>query len=122
MPVEHINGKVARQAQKVKNAYNSLPSDNAFYYGYQLRGRLQSRFGVREIPRNLNDNPYTVNEQVNKADFKFSVELAIDILNNESQKIKALSDFKSQRKYIRLFNYIIARIRLNNGDIPPEWL
>lgn len=121
MPISHVNGKMSRVAQKVKNAHNSNPSESAFYYGFRKDGTDVSRFGLREIPRNLTANPYTAAEQGNKEDFAQSVSNAKLIITDPSMRAKALHLFE-QSNYKRLYNYCLARCRLNGGQIPPDIL
>ncbi len=121
-PIEHVNGKLARQAQRVKNADNSSPSADAFYYGYRVQGRSVSRFGLREIPRNLTTNPYTTSETDNKSKFASSVDSAKQVMSSDTLRANAWIEFCMQKKYIRLYNYIISRCRDHGGEIPNEWL
>lgn len=121
MPISHVNGKMSRVAQKVKNAHNSNPSASAFYYGYRKDGTEISRYGLREIPRNLTANPYTTAEQGNKEYFAQSVANAKLILTTPTMRAKALHLFEKS-KYKRLYNYCLARCRANGGEIPLEIL
>lgn len=123
MPVQHINGKMARQAQKVKNADNSNPSDQSFYYGYKVNGRGSSRFGLREIPRNLLIRPYTTEENANKDLFRRAIASAVTVMRDQPMKSKAEKSYlrEGQKRYIRLYNYIIARCHDADGGIPSEW-
>lgn len=121
MPIDHVNGKMSRVSQKVANATNSEPSANAFYYGYRHKKSNLSRYGLREIPRNLTANPYTAAEQVNKEDFAQAVRNAKTIIATPAMKSKLLPLFE-RSNYHRLYNYAVAKCRENGGEIPPEIL
>lgn len=118
MPIDHVNGKMSRVSQKVANATNSEPSANAFYYGYRKDGKSVSRFGLREIPRNLTANPYTTAEQGNKEEFRQSVRNAKEMYRDENYKRQLQADFKKST-YTRFFNYCLAICRQNGGQKPP---
>ena len=118
MPIDHVNGKMSRVSQKVANATNSEPSANAFYYGYRKDGKSVSRFGLREIPRNLTANPYTTAEQGNKEEFRQSVLNAKEMFRDENYKRQLQSDFEKST-YTRFFNYCLSLCRQNGGQKPP---
>lgn len=118
MPIDHVNGKMSRVSQKVANATNSEPSANAFYYGYRKDGKSVSRFGLREIPRNLTANPYTTAEQGNKEEFRQSVQNAKEMFRNADYKQQLQADFEKST-YSRFFNYCLALCRQNGGQKPP---
>lgn len=118
-PVNHVNGKMSRVAAKVKNADNSDPSGNAFYYGYRHRDSSVSRYGFRELPRNLTVNPYTPAEQVNKDEFRQSVENAKSMARDAATRARLYNDFKKSN-YTRFYNYCLALCRANGGQIPPS--
>lgn len=117
-PIDHVNGKMSRVSQKVANATNSEPSVNAFYYGYKVNGKGVSRFGLREIPRNLTANPYTTAEQGNKEEFAQSVQNAKEMSRNEDYKQQLQADFEKST-YTRFYNYCLAICRQNRGQKPP---
>ena len=121
LPIEHVNGKMSRAAQKVKNAQNSNPSESAFYYGYRHKKSNLSRYGLREIPRNLTANPYTAAEQGNKDNFAQAVRNAKTIIATPAMKSKLLPLFE-RSDYHRLYNFAVAKCRENGGEIPPEIL
>ena len=118
MPIDHVNGKMSRVSQKVANATNSEPSANAFYYGYKVNGKGVSRFGLREIPRNLTANPYTTAEQGNKEEFRQSVLNAKEMNRDENYKRQLQADFEKST-YTRFFTYCLALCRQNGGQKPP---
>ena len=121
-PVERINGKMARTAQKVSNvAEGKQPSANAFYYGYRRRASHSNSIGLREIPRDLSTNPYTTAETENKKLFSQAIAAAKVVNSNTHIKAKAFSDFRKQNKYVYFFGYIVAECRKNNGTIPQRW-
>ena len=117
-PIDHVNGKMSRVSQKVANATNSEPSVNAFYYGYKVNGKGVSRFGLREIPRNLTANPYTTAEQGNKEEFRQSVLNAKEMSRNEDYKRQLQADFEKST-YTRFYTYCLALCRKNGGQKPP---
>lgn len=108
---------MSRVAAKVKNADNSDPSGNAFYYGYRHRDSRVSRYGFRELPRNLTVNPYTPAEQVNKDEFRQSVENAKIMSRDAATRARLYKDFKKSN-YTRFYNYCLALCRANGGQIP----
>lgn len=108
---------MSRVSQKVANATNSEPSANAFYYGYRKDGKSVSRFGLRELPRNLTANPYTTAEQVNKEEFRQSVQNAKEMYRNADYKSRLLADFQKST-YSRFYNYCLALCRQNGGQKP----
>lgn len=118
MPIDHVNGKMSRVSQKVANATNSEPSANAFYYGYRKYGKNVSRFGLRELPRNLTANPYTTAEQGNKEEFRQSVRNAKEMYRDENYKRQLQADFEKST-YTRFFTYCLALCRQNGGQKPP---
>lgn len=118
MPIDHVNGKMSRVSQKVANATNSEPSANAFYYGYRKDGKSVSRFGLRELPRNLTANPYTTAEQGNKEEFRQSVRNAKEMYRDENYKRQLQADFEKST-YTRFFTYCLALCRQNGGQKPP---
>lgn len=121
-PIERINGKMARTAQKVSNvAEGKTPSANAFYYGYRRRAAHTNSIGLRELPRDLSTNPYTNQETANKQLFSQSIAAAKVVNSNPSIKAKAFSEFRKQNKYVYFFGYIVAECRKNNGTIPQRW-
>lgn len=109
---------MSRVSQKVANTTNSEPSANAFYYGYKVNGKGVSRFGLREIPRNLTANPYTIAEQGNKEEFAQSVLNAKEMSRNEDYKRQLQADFEKST-YSRFYNYCLAICRQNGGNKPP---
>lgn len=121
LPIEHVNGKMSRSSQKVKNAQNSNPSESAFYYGYRHKKSNLSRYGLREIPRNLTANPYTAAEQGNKEDFAQAVRNAKTIIATPMMKDK-LQPLFERSNYQRFYNFAVAKCRENGGEIPPEIL
>ena len=120
-PVEHVNGKMSRVSQRVSNGGGSEPSPNAFYYGYRRNISGKSCYGLREIPRNLNINPYTEPEQQNKQLFANSIAAAKIVNSTPSMAAKARNDFRHQSKYVYFFGFLVAKCRENGGVIPPSW-
>lgn len=121
-PVERINGKMARTAQKVSNvAEGKTPSANAFYYGYRRRASHSNSVGLRELPRDLSTNPYTTAETNNKQLFSQSIAAAKAANSTPSIKAKAAADFRQQKQYVYFFGYLVAECRKNNGTIPQRW-
>lgn len=117
MPIDHVNGKMSRVSQKVANATNSEPSANAFYYGFKKDGKSVSRYGLRELPRNLTVNPYTIPEQVNKEEFRQSVQNAKEMYRDADYKNRLQADFEKST-YSRFYNYCLALCRQNGGQKP----
>lgn len=119
LPVEHINGKMAPSRIKCHNQPDTSESDNFFYYGYRHRKRPNvSRYALRDRARNLSVNPYTQGEEQQKALFTDSVAEAKSVLSNPTKAAAAERDFRSQRRYVRLYNYAIAMIIANGGVSP----
>ena len=118
MPIDHVNGKMSRVSQKVANATNSEPSANAFYYGYKKNGKSVSRFGLRELPRNLTANPYTTAEERNKEEFRQSVRNAKEMYSDENYKRLLQADFENST-YVHFYTYCLALCRRNGGQKPP---
>lgn len=122
-PVQHLNGKLAPSDVVCHNQPDTSTSPNCFYYGYRYGARPEiSRYALREKARNLSDHPYTQREDDNKSTFTTCVETALTLLANTATRARIIAHFKRQRKYIRLYNYTIATLRLNGGIIPEIWV
>lgn len=122
MPVDHLNGKLAPSSVVCHNQPDTDVSGTSFYYGYRYRNKPDtSRYAIREKSRNLSVNPYTVGEEASKQAFSDAVAQAQHVLSNPTTYPGVTSAFRSQHRYIRRYNYVIATLILTGGDIPPEW-
>lgn len=122
MPVQHVNGKLAPSSQVVHNQPDSSETEDGFYYGYRLNKRPEvSRYGLRDRARNLSEHPYTEGEEANKELFAYCVNKAKELLHSIEWLMRITRAFKSQRHYIRVYNYAIAELIRHNGSIPPYW-
>lgn len=121
-PVQHMNGKLAPSSLVCHNQPDSSETENTFFYGYRYSKRPDiSRYALRDKARNLSVHPYTAGETATKATFTVSVELALQLLEDDQTHSKIARDFRRQRRYVRIYNYAIAEIVKNGGEIPPRW-
>ena len=121
-PVQHMNGKLAPSSLVCHNQPDSSETENTFYYGYRYTKRPDiSRYALRDKARNLSVHPYTDGEIATTATFATSVDLALQLLEDEQTHKKIARDFRRQRRYVRMYNYAIAEIVKNGGETPPQW-
>ena len=122
MPVEHLNGKLAPVDTVVHNT--SDPSElvqEGFWYGYKIKGRQTSRFGIRKNARNLNNNPYTPAEDENRILFAASLQAVYAHKQNVQDWALMLVDFDKQQRYISPIGFAVAACRENQGVWPDRW-
>lgn len=106
-----MNGKLAPASQIVHNKPDSSETEDGFYYGYRYVARPDvSRYALRDKARNLSVHPYTQDEERTKAAFTDAVGEALQVLSSPERRAAAERDFRQQRRYIRLYNYVIATI------------
>ena len=121
-PVRHLNGKLAPSDVVCHNQPDTDESDVSFYYGYRYARRPEtSRYAIRDKARNLSVHPYTQGEQDTKDMLTQCVATAQHLLSNPTIKARIRRDFNAQRRYIRVYNFTIATLILNQGVIPPHW-
>lgn len=116
-----MNGKLTRQANKVKNNPSGSGGGGvAFYYGYKRQANPnRSRYGYRELARDLSKNPYTPAELAGVERFRVSVLAADEVLLDPARKSAARASYTSEGgNYLTLRGYIIATT-YKNGGIPP---
>lgn len=117
-PVGHMNGKLAPSSQIVHNQPDSSETEDSFYYGYRYAARPDiSRFALRDRARNLSVHPYTQDEERTKEAFTDAVAEAVDILHDPQRRASASEAFRRQKRYFRLYNYVIAEI-IRRGASP----
>ena len=117
-PVGHMNGKLAPSSQIVHNQPDSSETEDSFYYGYRYAARPDvTRFALRDRARNLSTHPYTQDEERTKAAFTDAVAEAVDILADPQRRASADEAFRHQKRYIRLYNFIVATI-VRRGAAP----
>lgn len=121
-PVQHMNGKLAPSSLICHNQPDSSESEVTFYYGYRYTSRPDmSRYALREKARNLAEHPYTDGEEAQKALFTECVNKADDLLHDAMWKYRIVRAFNRQRRYVRVWNYAIARLVKHGGHMPPDW-
>lgn len=122
LPVAHLNGKLDQVSNVVHNTRDPEQLDQpGFWYGYKVRGRDISRFGIRKRARNLNTNPYTSSEEENRTLFTASL-LAVQMHRNVvSDWNKMLVDFDKQTRYITPIGFAVSETRINQGIWPAKW-
>lgn len=122
LPVEHLNGKLAPVDTVVHNTADlSELVQDGFLYGYKIRGRQTSRFGIRKRARNLNSNPYTPAEDENRTLFAASLQEVYAHKQIASDWALMLVDFDKQQRYISPIGYAVAATRDNQGVWPERW-
>lgn len=124
-PVEHINGKIAPSAVKVKNVQNE-PTEPAegFPYGYRKANQgYISRFAVRSKPRVLSQKPYTRREYDLQYYFRRGVYHYTRYRDTQpNNRWTALQNaFASQSQYTTAYTLCIAKVIQNRGAWPDEW-
>lgn len=108
-PVGHMNGKLAPSSQVVHNQPDTTHTEDGFYYGYRYAARPDvSRFALRDKARNLSVHPYTLDEERTQQAMTDAVAYAQSVLADPQRRAAAASAFRTQHRYIRLYNYIIA--------------
>ena len=122
LPVAHLNGKLDQVSNIVHNTRDPEQLDQpGFWYGYKVRGRDISRFGIRKHARNLNTNPYTSAEEENRTLFTASL-LAVQTHRSvASDWSKMLVDFDKQTRYISPIGFAVSETRKNLGIWPAKW-
>ena len=104
-----MNGKLAPSSQIVHNQPDTTHTDDGFYYGYRYAARPDiSRYALRDRARNLSVHPYTRGEVRTKQALQDAVAYAQSVLADPQRRASAASAFRTQHRYIRLYNYIIA--------------
>lgn len=118
-PFAHVNGKLAPSSTICHNQPDTSESDVSYYYGYRYIKRPDvSRYAIRDRARNLSVNPYTAGEARCKAMFEQCVGIARELLRDATIRPRIEEAFYAQHKYIRLYNYTIAELIMNNGNVP----
>lgn len=121
-PFAHMNGKLAPSSVVCHNQPDSSETENVFYYGYRYAARPEkSRYAIRDRARNLSENPYTAGEERVKAQWRECVDMARELLQDATMYARILAAFRRQRRYVRIYNYVIAELVMHNATIPPEW-
>lgn len=114
-----MNGKLAPSTLVCHNQPDTSETENTFYYGYRYAAHPDvSRYALRDKARNLSEHPYTPGEDAVKALFEQCVQTAIVLLDSPSERAKIHASFKSQSRYVRIYNYTIAELVRNKG-VPP---
>lgn len=122
-PIEHINGKVENTKVKCPNTYDPESVYNSgYFYGYRRKNNPnKSCFAIRHNGRNLNSNPYTDSELVNRGIFTVTLNTVQEHLSIKGERLLCLNAFNQQRRYTTLRGFAIAMVRANNGVWLPEW-
>ena len=122
LPVAHLNGKLDQVSNIVHNTRDPEQlTQPGFWYGYKVRGRDISRFGIRKQARNLNTNPYTTSEEENRTLFTASLAEVRTHKEVSADWSKMLVDFDKQTRYVSPIGFAVAKTRENQGVWPSEW-
>lgn len=121
-PVQRINGKFTRSADKVRNAYNDDPSDNAFHYGFTRKTAGTYCIGYRVRPRNLTTHPYTIQETAVRTRFAtLSAQHADAWQNNPTYKANTIAAYSANahkingKTYYNPYYYGLALLLLGGN-------
>ena len=121
--MSHINGKMAPIATKCSNTDDPEHAPAvSFWYGYKHMATPNvSRYGIRTVRRDLNEHPYTPQEDENRTLFRLSLAAVYEHKKNVTDWGKMLQDFAAQDRYTTPIGYAVAACRANGGEWLPEW-
>ena len=122
-PVEHINGKMAPVAVKVRNEVTPpVDPSGGFWYGYRPHWSSRSFFGIRTNPRNLTTNPYTPEELDHRALFTNSLNAVNAAWRVFSKRQKAIDEYYELRQPTATPKGYATSVTYANGGVwPARW-
>lgn len=119
-PVSHINGKLAPVRVKCKNTYEEEKDVEGFWYGYKRHNI--NRYGIRQRCRDLNEHPYTAQEDENRTLFRLSLLAVYSNKRIDKNWSLMLQDFEMQKDYKTPLGFAIAMTRENGGEWRSDWI
>lgn len=123
-PVQHLNGKLAPCRVKCPNTSEPEPEPvTGFMYGYKRKESPEiSRFGFRDMCRDLNTHPYTPAEEENRILFTASLAAVHEHKAIAADWALCMADFERQDRYKTPIGFAVAACRYNGGEWLEDWV